>query len=160
LRPRPLGPSARAAPAIDRAREFLQLLWRIEHALNTTSKRMTVELGLTDPQRLVLGLVGRFPGLTPGRLARLLHVHPSTLTGVLRRLERRGWLDRRTDPRDARRVRLGLTPRGRALDPGAPGTVETAALRTLAREPTGRIRAVRDLLARFADELETAEGEP
>ena len=42
--------------------------------------------------------------------------HPSTLTGVLRRLETRGMLLRRSDPRDARRALFGLTPRGRKMD--------------------------------------------
>jgi DNA-binding MarR family transcriptional regulator len=85
---------------------------------------MARELGLTGPQRLVLRIVGRFPGIPAGELAALLHVHPSTLTGILQRLEKSGWVKRRVHPRDRRRVLLGLTERGRALDVGDAHTVE------------------------------------
>jgi DNA-binding MarR family transcriptional regulator len=58
--------------------------------------------GVTGPQRLVLRMVGRFPGIAAGRLSEILHVHPSTLTGILKRLEARELLQRKADPRDAR----------------------------------------------------------
>src|SRR5688500_14482762 len=66
--------------------EFMQLLWALVHALDRASKRMNREFGVTGPQRLVLRVVGLMPGVSAGRLASILHVHPSTLTGVLRRL--------------------------------------------------------------------------
>jgi DNA-binding MarR family transcriptional regulator len=64
----------------------MQLLWAVVHELEITSKRMTGEIGVTGPQRLVLRVVGLFPGLSAGELATILHLHPSTLTGVLQRL--------------------------------------------------------------------------
>jgi MarR family transcriptional regulator, organic hydroperoxide resistance regulator len=72
---------------------FLELLWAVAHGLERTSKRMTRDLGVTGPQRLVLRVVGLFPGMSAGELAGILHVHASTLTGVLRRLETQGLLD-------------------------------------------------------------------
>jgi DNA-binding MarR family transcriptional regulator len=44
---------------------------------------MIGEVGVTGPQRLVLRVVGLFPGMSAGELATVLRVHPSTLTGVL-----------------------------------------------------------------------------
>jgi DNA-binding MarR family transcriptional regulator len=61
-----------------------------------------------------------------GQLAAILHLHPSTLTGVLKRLQQRGFITRRADPRDHRRASFGLTAKGRALDVESEGTVETA----------------------------------
>src|SRR5437868_12246913 len=92
--------------------EFMKLLWAVDHGLQSTSKRMEASYGITGPQRLVVRIVGRFPGISAGGLAEVLHVHPSTLTGVLRRLEARGVLQRKADPSDARRALFGLTPRG------------------------------------------------
>src|SRR3954470_12003885 len=117
-----LQPEKSRGPQLGEVLEFMRLLWAVDHGLQSTSKRMESTLGITGPQRLVLRLVGRFPGITAGNLAQILHVHPSTLTGVLKRLERRGFLQRRPDPRDARRASLGLTARGRRLDVGAAGT--------------------------------------
>src|SRR4051812_17064413 len=86
--------------------QMMGLLWRIEHALRSRSKRMEARLGVTGPQRLVLRVVSRHGQLTPGEVARMIHLHPSTLTGVLQRLVDRGWLERRPDARDHRRAHL------------------------------------------------------
>jgi DNA-binding MarR family transcriptional regulator len=144
-----------ALPALGPELEFLRLLWQVDHALQRRSKRMVRELGLTGPQRLVLRLVGRFPGLPAGELARLLHVHPSTLTGILARLERNGFLARRADPRDRRRALFGLTARGRDLDAADPLTIESALLRVLAKASAPQVDAARALLQALAHELGT-----
>src|SRR5207249_10394609 len=91
-------------PPLGAVLDFLRLLWAVDHALQSASKRMESNFGMTGPQRLVMRIVGRFPGIAAGRVAEILHVHPSTLTGLLKRLESRGLLQRRTDPGDARRV--------------------------------------------------------
>jgi len=143
-----------APPRLGPELEFLRCLWQVDHALQRRSKRMAKELGLTGPQRLVLRLVGRFPGLPAGELAALLHVHPSTLTGVLARLERGGFLARRADPRDRRRALVGLTARGRALDDADPQTIEASLLRVLEATPAQHVEAARSLLQALAHELE------
>jgi len=70
--------------------------------------------------------------LTVGELATLLHVHPSTLTGILSRLEARGVGSRRPDPADKRRALFVLTARGSRLDRLRTGTVESRVLLALA----------------------------
>jgi len=138
--------------------EFMKQLWAVDHGLQSVSKRMEARFGITGPQRLVVRIVGRFPGISAGALAEVLHVHPSTLTGVLRRLETRGMLLRRGDPRDARRALFGLTARGRKMDTLRTGTVEQAVRRVLVRMPEDAIAAERILsalaaeLARFPEE--------
>src|SRR5512146_2700458 len=89
--------------------EFLRLLWAVDHGLQSASKRMAQSLGVTGPQRLVIRIVGRVPGISPRRLAEGLHVHPTTLTGVLTRLVDHGLLARRGDASDRRRMILTLT---------------------------------------------------
>src|ERR687890_2367311 len=84
--------------------EFMQLLWAVVHGLEKTSKKMNEAIGVTGPQRLVLRVVGLFPGLSAGDLAAILHVHPSTLTGVLQRLVAQRWLKRVGDCQDRRRA--------------------------------------------------------
>jgi len=125
--------------------EFMRALWALDHALQSASKRMETRLGVTAPQRLVVRIVGRFPGISAGEVAEILHVHPSTLTGVLKRLEARGIVTRRADPRDARRALLALTARGRELDRLRSGTVEAVVRRVLQRLPSGSVRSARAL---------------
>lgn len=145
-------------PSLGPVLDFLSLLWKLDHALQRRSKRMAREIDITSPQRLVLRIVGRFPGLHAGALAAMLHVHPSTLTGMLQRLERRGWLKRRADPRDARRALFGLTEAGRTLDMTQPVTIEAALLSVVERTPPSDVAAARALLEALAAELEAAPG--
>lgn len=144
-------------PALGDVLEFMRLLWAVDHGLQSTSKRMNATLGFTGPQRLVIRMTGKFPGISAGELAQILHVHKSSLTGVLQRLEERGILKRATDPEDGRRAIFSLTAKGRELDTLRAGTVEQAVRRALARLSRARIDAARDVLATIADELTADE---
>jgi DNA-binding MarR family transcriptional regulator len=140
-------------PPLGAVLDFMRLLWAVDHALQSASKRMESMFGMTGPQRLVVRIVGRFPGIAAGRIAEILHVHPSTLTGVLKRLESRGILQRRPDPRDARRALFMLTAKGRKVDTVRTGTVEQAVRRVLAKEPA-KVAAAQEVLASLSDELD------
>lgn len=134
--------------------QFMRLLWAVAHGLGKTSKRMSGDLGVTGPQRLVLRVVGLFPGASAGRVAAILHVHPSTLTGVLQRLITQGLLARVDDPRDRRRAVLRLTAAGARANRVSRGTVESAIAAAL-EDVNDRDRlATRRVLARLAGHLD------
>jgi len=133
--------------------EFMKQLWAVDHGLQTISKRLESQHGITGPQRLVVRIVGRTPGISAGALAQILRMHPSTLTGILRRLETRGVLSRRSDPNDARRALFALTARGRKVDMLKTGTVEAAVRRVLSKLPS-EASVAQKLLATLAMELE------
>ncbi len=124
----------------------MRLIWGISHGLQSISKRMEAELGITGPQRLVVRIVGRHPGLAAGQVARILHLHPSTLTGVLRRLEQRRVLERRAGERDRRQARLHLTGMGRWIDRRRAGTVESAVRQVLAGLSPAYVEAAAEAL--------------
>jgi MarR family transcriptional regulator, organic hydroperoxide resistance regulator len=140
--------------------QFMQLLWAVVHGLEKTSKRMRGAIGVTGPQRLVLRVVGLFPGLSAGDLATILHIHPSTLTGVLQRLVTQGLLERVDDPRDRRRAILRLTPGGTRANAVRRGTVESALAKGLAETGKSDRDATRRVLERLARHLDVAAGEP
>ena len=135
-------------------REFMKQLWAVDHGLQTMSKRLESQHGITGPQRLVVRIVGRTPGISAGALAQILRMHPSTLTGILRRLETRGVITRKSDPNDARRALFMLTARGRKVDLLKTGTVESAVRRVLAKQPS-EASVAQKLLAALAFELES-----
>ena len=140
----------REAPPLGDVLDFLRLLWAVDHAMHQTSERMRRTLGVTGPQRLVLRIVARFPGIPAGDLARLLHVHPSTLTGILARLERAGLLRRRVDARDRRRSLLMLTVQGRRFDVANAGTIEAAVARALNGMTPAQLEGARAALQALA----------
>ena len=136
--------------------QFMQLLWAVVHGLERLSKRMTGDIGVTGPQRLVLRVVGLFPGMSAGDLATVLHVHPSTLTGVLQRLVAQRLLARSDDLSDRRRAVLRLTTRGARVNAARQGTVEAAVALAL-QGISGRDQmATQRVLERLAAHLEPA----
>jgi DNA-binding MarR family transcriptional regulator len=138
--------------------QFMERLWAVVHGLEKTSKRMAGDLGVTGPQRLALRVVGLFPGVSAGDLAATLHVHPSTLTGVLHRLTAQRLLQRVDDPQDRRRAILRLTARGARVNAATRGTVESAVAATLKGVSGRDVTATRRVLGRLAVQLQSPAG--
>ena len=131
------------------ALDFLQRVWRLNHAIERLSGRMERKFGVTAQQRLLLRCVGAYPGMTAGQLASVLNVDPGTVSAALRRLEQKKLIERRRDPVDGRRVALGLTPLGRGLDTPAVGTVEAAVAELLASTPSSDVDVLSAALERL-----------
>ena len=146
-------PTPSALPVGD-AIDFLRLIWSVDHALQRRSKAMAATLGITGPQRLVIRIIGRFPSVHAKQLADILHLHPSSLTALLKRLERRHLVRRWPDERDRRRWLLGLTRRGQALNRETPGTIEAAVQRVLKTTATADLDVTRAVLDKLARELD------
>ncbi|NUQ72940.1 MAG: MarR family transcriptional regulator [Polyangiaceae bacterium] len=134
--------------------DFMRLLWSVDHGLQSLSKRMDARFGVTGPQRLVIRIVGRFPGISPGEVASILKVHKSTLTGVLQRLEKRGLIERESSPDDRRRSLVRLTAAGQKVNTVRAGTVEAALRRAMNRLPISNLAAAEEVLSAFAAELQ------
>jgi MarR family transcriptional regulator, organic hydroperoxide resistance regulator len=149
--------AASQAAGLGTTLDFMRLLWAMDHGLQRRSKRMEVEIGVTGMQRVVIRLVGRFPNVTAGRLAELVHVHPSTLTGVLKRLVERGFMKRERDRTDARIARFVLTDGGGQIDGSQAGTVEAAVRRALARLAPAEVESARIVLSAVSDELDRTD---
>ncbi len=134
--------------------QFMQRLWELVHALDVRSKRMMQTIGVTGAQRLVIRIVGQAPGQTASEIASTLGKHPSTLTGVLARLEERGLLVRKADLVDRRRARFTLTSAGKKIDAQRKGTVEAATRRALGRVDHGSVEGTLELVQALVEELE------
>jgi len=132
---------------------FMRALLGVGHSLDTRSKRMLARLGVTASQRLMLRIIGRFPGVSAGELARLMEVHASTATGVLQRLEQRQLITRRADAGDRRRALFELTEAGAKLDALRTGTVEAAVRRAMSRCDEEKISAALLVLEQLRVEL-------
>lgn len=109
-------------PATAKAPDPLSLDRQLCFALYSTSLAMTKryrllldDLGLTYPQYLVMLSLWETDSVTVSALGERLHLDSGTLTPLLKRLEQAGLLGRHRDEADERRVRVTLTPGGRAL---------------------------------------------
>jgi len=66
--------------------------------------RVGANLDLKDVDLDCLDLIARHGPLSPSALARRAGLHPATMTGILDRLERGGWVVRERDQSDRRAV--------------------------------------------------------
>ena len=138
---------------MDPVLEFIRVMWSVDHELQRISKRMVGRLGLTAPQRLALRFIGLHPDLTLTALAELLHLHPGTVTGIVKMLEREGLVARERSTEDTRRVHLRLTAAGSQRNRVRSGTVEAAVRRALASVSAGETAAASQVMGALAREL-------
>ncbi|NUT46352.1 MAG: MarR family transcriptional regulator [Saccharothrix sp.] len=73
-------------------------LRELRNQLSLLNHQVSRRLELKDVDLDCLELVQRHGPLTPGELARRAGLHPATLTGILDRLQRAGWVTRERDP--------------------------------------------------------------
>jgi DNA-binding MarR family transcriptional regulator len=73
--------------------------------------------GLTPPQYFVLNALWMGDGISAGELGKRVSLDGSTLTGIIDRMERNGYVERIPNPDDRRSVLIFLTPKARRLGP-------------------------------------------
>ena len=91
-------------------------------AFGRAYKPILGKLGLTYTQYVTLVALGEEDDQTVGGLGEKLFLESNTLTPILKKLEREGFIHRKRDPADERQVRVALTQAGRRLlekNPGA-----------------------------------------
>lgn len=102
--------------------EALKLEWQLCFPLYAASNLLTRlyrpaldELGLTYPQYLVMLVLWEADGQSVSQIGRRLYLDSGTLTPLLKRMEANGFLTRRRDAEDERRVLVSLTEQGDTL---------------------------------------------
>lgn len=96
-------------------------VYSTEHAFSRLYKSLLSPLGLTYPQFLVMILLWEADGQTVNGIGGQLGLESSTLTPLLKRMEKAGLITRKRDVEDERRVRVALTDEGSALRQEAKG---------------------------------------
>ena len=91
------------------------LLAYIFHLHHTRAHQLLEEIGLYRGQPPVLRELWEQEGLPQNELADRLHIAPATLTKMLQRMEKTGFLQRMADPTDQRVSLVYLTDAGRAV---------------------------------------------
>ena len=90
----------RAATAVKAAMRELNV------QMSLYNRRVGARADLKDIELDCLDLIVRHGPMSPTALAKRAGLHPATLTGILDRLEKGGWISRERDPGDRRAVLL------------------------------------------------------
>ena len=87
----------------------------IARLLRRNMDRRLQALGLTQAQWRAIARLSRSEGMTQVDLAESLEIQPITVTRLVDRMEKAGWVERHTHPLDRRAVRLFLAPRSQPI---------------------------------------------
>lgn len=132
--------------ADNEARHLVRLYWVLTRLMD----RELAPLDLGHGRYLYLFGLYIADGRKQRELAEIIGTDKAAVTRALVRLERSGYIRRRSDPRDGRVTRVFLTPKGRKLRPRLEAAADNA-IEALT-EPLDRYEreALRELLARMA----------
>lgn len=111
------------------------------------------ELNLTYTQYLVMMVLWEYGGMTEGELGKILYLESGTLAPLLKRLEKRGLIERFRPESNERKLFLKLTPDGEALKQKA--LAVPCAMRDCIQMPAEELLLLRELLNKALRSMET-----
>ena len=117
ISPPPKRPQPQKAPTSvhDFQRDLLFLLHDVARLVRVDADKRARAHGMTRAQWSILIWLERQPGIAQKELSELLEVEPISVARLIDRLEGRGMVERRPDPRDRRIWRLHLRPPAHAI---------------------------------------------
>lgn len=95
-------------------------LRRIIRAIDLRSRFLVNKFGITGPQITIMNELSAHGGISICDLKRKVHLSQATVTGIIDRLEKKDFVERRQCSKDKRRVEIWLTQQGRQVLNEAP----------------------------------------
>jgi DNA-binding MarR family transcriptional regulator len=142
------------ATPMDVGQLSFEALHRITRALDVHSRALLREHRLTGPQLAVLKTLARHGQAPIGMLARNTFLGAPTVTGVVDRLERQGWVTRVPSTEDRRQVLITITAAGKRLLARDPPLLLDAFRGNLLRLPESEQRHICQVLQQVARMME------
>lgn len=96
---------------------------RVFQILNEQSQRIRQQTGLTGPQLWAIGVIYEQGPVNISNIARRMYLHPTTVVGIVDRLEARALVSRNRSKEDRRVIWVELTREGRELVQSVPEVV-------------------------------------
>jgi DNA-binding MarR family transcriptional regulator len=142
----------------DEISDTVQSLRRIFKDIEDYSHEVSSSFGVTGPQLWALKTISQSEKLTHGQLGKTMYLHPSTITGLVDRLESKGLVRRSRDSVDRRVVTVELTEAGRELVRKAPNPVQGKLICGLKKLKRGELRIIHESVAKLAEIVEARNG--
>jgi DNA-binding MarR family transcriptional regulator len=141
------------------ATEIKESLRELSIQLSLLNHQVGAHADLKDVDLDCLDLINRHGPLSPSALARRAGIHPATMTGILDRLERGGWITRERDPDDRRAIAVrALRDRNAELF-GLYSGMNSSMDRICAEYEESELELLADFLRRTTDAGRTATDE-
>jgi DNA-binding MarR family transcriptional regulator len=133
---------------------ILNAIRQIIRAVDIDSRKLAAQHNVTGPQLMCLLAVVENGSITSTDVAGRVHLDPSTLVGVLDRLEKKGLVLRERSHEDRREVHLTATEAGRKLAARTPYPMQ----HTLGEKLRGISASEREQIARSMERLVSLVG--
>ncbi len=154
----PIGENVRLAPLPDVTKvvidEIVFHIKRLIQAEEYHTKALNKEYQVSAPQLNCLMALFKNGPLPPSQIARHILVESSTVTGIIDRLEQKGFVKRIRSSQDRRKIFIELTDSGRMLASYAPPPIQLKlhdGLKKLNRQELDRILKVLSMLTGLLD---------
>jgi MarR family transcriptional regulator, organic hydroperoxide resistance regulator len=133
---------------------ILRSLRKIMRAVDIHSRRLNVDYKITAPQMICLVALEQ-AGPTPlSALAKLVNLAPSTITGILDRLEQKHLVQRIRSEYDRRKILLHLTPQGEQIIKDAPILLQDKLSQSVSRLPQNEQASIAQSLEKLIHIME------
>ena len=140
--------------------QIIAALRQIAQAIDTYSRQLLAECGLSSPQIGTLRALARSGSRSPSELADALHLSPQTMAGILQRLEQRGLVSRERDKSDKRSFVVRLTSDGVKAESKAPPLLRDEFTAQLEKLPPWEQSQMLANLQRIAHMMHAEDVEP
>ncbi|MGA2959451.1 MAG: MarR family transcriptional regulator [Thermodesulfobacteriota bacterium] len=135
---------------------IMQSLRRIFKAIQDYSQEVSHKFGITGPQLWALKTLSTNGSLPLGQLSKMMYLHPSTITGVVDRLEKKGYVVRDRVHKDRRVVMVQLTTKGKKTASKAPNPIQGKMIYGLNRLKQKNLNSIYDAVEKL---MEIAEAQ-
>ncbi len=126
--------------------EILIKIRKIVRSIDIESKKIQKDYGVSIPQVLCLNFLHESPNYqsTQGEIRKFLNLNPSTVSGIINRLEKKGLLARLPKLGDKRVVNIALTSAGDKLLKSIPALLHEELSKKLQMLPIDELNTVEE----------------
>ncbi len=137
--------------------EIMLSLRRIIKSLQDYSQKVSSHFGITGPQLWVLKTVYENGSLSLGELSKRMYLNPSTITGVVDRLEKKQYVLRDRSEKDRRVIKVQLTPKGNRLVKRAPKPIQGKMIYGLRKLEEDKIFLIYESVGKLVEIMEAKD---
>jgi DNA-binding MarR family transcriptional regulator len=127
----------------------LQALRQIIREVDLHSRQLLRQHKITGPQLVSLLTVAKYEPVTANAIAGHIHLSPSTVIGILDRLETKGLIRRDRDLKDRRLIQVTLTEQGKVLASDGPSPLQDTLAEAMGKLPETELVVIAESLERI-----------
>lgn len=137
--------------------QILQSIRRIIRAIDQHSRRLKLDYHITVPQLVTLTAIAAEGRISTVALARVVHLSPSTIVGILDRLEEKDLIIRERSKLDRRQVEVSLSKVGAKYLKKAPSPLQDRLSDQLMTLPQKEQKQIAESLERIVSLMQAEE---